>query len=136
MKLPLKLEYACRVLVQLVPTFTSGQVRRIDELGLREDISPNYLTQILNEMRTAGIVESRRGKHGGYGLAKDPATVTLLDVVHSVEGSLLQLNSSAGGESGGIVSEAWDDVFAALEERLRQTTLGDIASKQAIDFSI
>ena len=136
MKLPLKLEYACRVLVQLVPTFTSGQVRRIDELGQREEISPNYLTQILNEMRSAGIVESRRGKHGGYVLTKDPATVTLLDVVSSVEGHLLQVNSAGGGESGGIVNEAWDEVFAAMEERLRGTSVADIAGKRSIDFSI
>jgi Rrf2 family cysteine metabolism transcriptional repressor len=136
MKLPLKIEYACRVLVQLVPTFTSGQVRRIDELGQREEISPNYLTQILNEMRNAGIVESRRGKHGGYVLLKDPTAVTLLDVVNSVEGNLLQVNSTGGGESGTLVTEAWDEVFEAMEERLKETTLAGIAAKRVIDFSI
>lgn len=136
MKLPLKIEYACRVLVQLEPTFTSGQVRHIDELGLREGISPNYLTQILNEMRSAGIVESRRGKHGGYLMAKDPATISLLDVVSSVEGHLLQVNSTGGGESGGIVNEAWEDVFAAMEKRLGETSVADIAGKRVIDFSI
>ena len=136
MKIPLKIEYACRVLVQLEPTFGNGQVRRIEELGAREEISPNYLTQILNEMRAAGIVESRRGKFGGYALARDPGKVTLLDVVHAVEGNLLQVNSSGGGESGALVNGALEEAFAALAEKMRRTTVADIAARRVVDFSI
>jgi len=136
MKIPLKIEYACRVLVQLEPTFGSGQVRRIDELGVREEVSPNYLTQILNELRTAGIVESRRGKHGGYALARDPGKVSLWDVVQAVEGNLLQVNSSGGGESGRLVNGALEEAFEVLEEKLARTTVADIAARRAVDFSI
>ncbi len=139
MKLSLKLEYACRVLAQLAPTFATGQVRRIDDLGEREEVSPNYLTQILNELRTAGIVESRRGKHGGYLLARDPAAVTLLDVVMAVEGSLLQVNSDGGGESGDAVNETWSVVFGRLDEQLGAVTLAEIVARKAeraLDFTI
>ncbi|MEZ5304557.1 MAG: Rrf2 family transcriptional regulator [Verrucomicrobiales bacterium] len=90
MKLPLKLEYACRVLVQLAPTFGAGQVRRVEELAERERISANYLLQILNELRTAGLVQSRRGKNGGYLLAKEPASITLAEITRAVEGALLR----------------------------------------------
>jgi DNA-binding IscR family transcriptional regulator len=46
------------------------------------------------------------------------------------------VNSTGGGESGTLVTEAWDEVFEAMEERLKETTLAGIAAKRVIDFSI
>ena len=132
MKLPLKLEYACRVLIQLKPTFISGEVRRVEALAEREQISPNYLVQILNELRTAGIVESRRGKHGGYILARDPKDVTLADIVQATEGAFLQLNNSEGeGESGELIAGIWLDVFEKVEAELRSRRLSDMDGEPA-----
>lgn len=132
MKLPLKLEYACRVLIQLKPTFISGEVRRVETLAEREQISPNYLVQILNELRTAGIVESRRGKNGGYILTRDPKDVTLADIVHATEGAFLQLNSSEGeGESGELIAGIWQDVFEKVEAELRSRRLSDMDGEPA-----
>ena len=131
MKLPLKVEYACRVLVQLENTFRSGAVRRIEDLARSEKISANYLVQILNELRNAGLVESKRGKNGGYLLARDPASVTLLEIVGALEGQLLQLNSTGEGESGTHVTGVWEDVFAAINHELSRHTLADIAQRGA-----
>jgi len=139
MRIPLKLEYACRVLVQLVPTFGTGKVRRIEELGESEGISPNYLTQILNELRTQGIVSSRRGKHGGYLLAREPSQVSLLDIVHAVEGRhLLETNPGPEGDSGSAVTATWDDVLFVLETRLASVTIEDVSAKlrPELDFNI
>ena len=107
MKIPLKLEYACRVLIQLRPTYTTGEIRRVENLADREKISPNYLVQILNELRNAGLVESRRGKNGGYVLAQDPEAITLDHIVRAVEGPFLQLNGSTDGESGETTAKLW-----------------------------
>ncbi|MGK0187745.1 MAG: Rrf2 family cysteine metabolism transcriptional repressor [Verrucomicrobiales bacterium] len=131
MKLPLKVEYACRVLVQLESTFGSGNVRRIDDLAAEEKISANYLVQILNELRNAGLVESRRGKNGGYQLARDPAAVTLGDIVNALEGQLLHLNSSGEGASGTHVTGIWEEVFTAINRELAKHTLADIAQRGA-----
>ena len=129
MKLPLKVEYACRVLVQLEATFQTGVVRRIDELAGVEKISAGYLVQIMNDLRNAGVVESRRGKNGGYLLARDPAKVTLLEIVGALEGQLLQLNSSGEGASGTQVTEIWENVFAAMNRELSTHTISDIAQR-------
>lgn len=126
MKLPLKLEYACRVMIQLKRTYASGEVRRVEELAERERVSPNYLAQILNDLRTAGLVESRRGKLGGYLLAKDPEEVTLGDIVAASEGLLLQLNGSPEGESGGVTARVWRQVFERVSIQLRQLRLADM----------
>lgn len=126
MKIPLKLEYACRVMIQLRPTYTTGEVRRVENLADREKISPNYLVQILNELKNAGLVESRRGKNGGYVLAQDPESITLDDIVRAVEGPFLQLNGSKDGESGESTANLWKAVAASIEDELKKHRLASM----------
>jgi len=134
MKLPLKLEYACRVMIQLKPTFHSGRVRRVENLAEREQISPNYLVQILHDLRMAGLVESRRGKNGGYYLSRDPEQITLADIVDATEGSLLQLNGTPEGESGEITARMWREVFTEVEEQLRRHRLTDMGEPESAEM--
>lgn len=130
MKVPLKLEYACRVMIQLKSSFASGEVRRVEELAELEGISPNYLVQILNDLRMAGLVESRRGKHGGYLLAKDPEDVTLGDIVAAAEGALLQLNGTPEGESGPATVRLWRRIIEDVEHQLRGRRLADMGASE------
>ena len=130
MKIPVKLEYACRVLAQLAETYPTGRVRRIEELGSLEAVSPNYLTQILSELRHAGLVESKRGKEGGYLLARSPDDITLLEVVGAIEGSLLEFAGEAAGQSGARAQSCWDSVFEALTESLRRIPLTDLVKEE------
>lgn len=117
--------------MQLESTFGSGNVRRIDDLATTEKISANYLVQILNELRNAGLVDSKRGKNGGYLLAREPAAITLHEIVSALEGQLLQLNSAGEGASGSHVTGVWEDVFTAINRELSRHTLADIAQRGA-----
>lgn len=130
MKIPLKLEYACRVMIQLKHSYASGEVRRVDELAERECVSPNYLVQILNDLRTAGLVDSRRGKRGGYLLARDPQEVTLADIVAASEGALLQGNGVPEGESGIATAELWRTVCSGVDSHLKRHRLADMGSME------
>lgn len=131
MKLPLKLEYACRVLIQLKPTFVSKEVRRVEELAELEQISPNYLVQILKDLRHHGLVRSERGKNGGYTLLMNPEEITLYDIVRATEGHLLQVNGDEDGESGHATVELWRAVFAKIEEELKSHRLADMGEDGA-----
>ena len=51
-------------------------------------IPRQYLEQLLGNLRRAGLVQSVRGSRGGYLLARDPATITVLDVIDAMEGPL------------------------------------------------
>ena len=77
MKASLKLEYSLRVLSQLARKNKGGAVTRVEELAKLEAIPRNYLVQLLNELREGGLVDSKRGKTGGYRLAKTPEDITL-----------------------------------------------------------
>ena len=129
MKISRKLEYACRVLAQLGRHQGQGSLVHIDCLAQAESIPSNYLVQILNELRTKGLISSKRGKQGGYALAKTPEQITLLAIVEAVDSELLKASYESVGESGSKVSETWDSVRLKFVDSLSEITLDSIIEK-------
>ena len=86
MKLSVKVDYACRVLAQMAKYHGTSELAQIELLAEVEAVPANYLVQILSELRNGGIIISRRGKQGGYALARSPDDITLYDIVKLIEG--------------------------------------------------
>lgn len=128
MKLSLKVEYACRVLVQLARHHASGKLLHIEDLASAESVPQNYLVQILNELRNGGLVSSRRGKQGGYLLAKDPELITLYDIIRVVDSEMIDAQVSDAGQSGPRVAAAWKKVGNLFEAEIQKVTLAGILS--------
>jgi Rrf2 family protein len=63
-------------------------VVRIQTIARQQNIPKKFLEQILNDLKSLGAVESRRGAGGGYRLAQPPEKITLASVVRHVEGAL------------------------------------------------
>ncbi|MFL2833525.1 MAG: RrF2 family transcriptional regulator [Coraliomargaritaceae bacterium] len=131
MKLSHKLEYACRVLAQLGLTFGQGKLSHIETLAASEAIPANYLVQILNELRGAGLIVSKRGKQGGYALARSPRKIALIEIVEAVDGELLERSFENSGHSGARVASIWSDVGECFEDKLRAYTLDDFIVRYA-----
>lgn len=123
MKLSHKLEFACRVLAQLGRTYGQDKLAHIDALAEAEQIPANYLVQILNELRNAGLIVSKRGKQGGYALARAPAKIGLDEIVSAVDPELLEANFQDAGHSGARVSEIWGEIGANFEDKVRAYSL-------------
>ena len=130
MKISQKLEYACRAMTQLAKYHDGRTLTRLEDLAQREAVSGNFLVQILNDLRRAGLIESRRGKAGGYLLARGADQITLRQVVEAVDPALLQCSVTREGDSGQAVRFAWDQVSSALQTSLGQITLESLTSKQ------
>lgn len=127
-----KLGYACRVAIQLAKHYDKMRVSKIDDLAALEAVSPNFLVQILSDLRRGGVVSSRRGKLGGYLLARPPAEISLADIVRAVEGDVLEVDFDRGGDSGERVAEIWramaDELARAAEAlSLLEMTRGEDA---------
>ena len=122
------MEYACRALAQLAKTYDGKTLTRLEELAQREAVSANFLVQILNDLRRAGLIDSRRGAHGGYLLARPAEKITLRQIVEAVEPSQLQITALGEGESGASVRRAWEGVSSKLAADLDSVTLGAIAN--------
>jgi Rrf2 family protein len=67
------------------------------ELAEREGIPPVFLALILSDLRQRGILRARRGREGGYELAIDPNTFTLIDAIETLGGPLLPFACVSGG---------------------------------------
>src|SRR5215472_2901075 len=87
MKLSLRGEYALRALLVLGLNYGQGVVR-IQSISQQQNIPKRFLEQILNDLKSAGVVASRRGVAGGYRLARPPAEITIAAVVRHIEGAL------------------------------------------------
>ncbi len=87
MKLSLRGEYALRALIVLGISHGKNVVR-IQAISDQQNIPKRFLEQILNDLKAAGIVESRRGVTGGYRLRRAPEHITLAEVIRHIEGPL------------------------------------------------
>jgi Rrf2 family protein len=87
MKLSLRGEYALRALIVLGLN-PGKEVLRIHTISQQQNIPKRFLEQILNDLRTAGILESKRGLAGGYRLRMPPEKITLARVIRLIEGPL------------------------------------------------
>jgi Rrf2 family protein len=89
MKLSVRGEYALRALIVLgLDYLDDDSVVRIQEVSRRQNIPKRFLEQILNDLKSAGLVESKRGVTGGYRLKLSPEQITLAEVIRHVEGPL------------------------------------------------
>ncbi len=81
-----KTEYACLAVLELAAKYGAGEPVRVRAIADRQGIPSPFLVQILLQLKSAGVVESTRGSAGGYRLARDPATLSLGEVVAIIEG--------------------------------------------------
>ena len=128
MKASLKLEYSLRVLAQLARRNKGAAVTRIEELANAESIPSNYLVQLLNELREGGLVDSKRGKTGGYRLARPADEITLRQVLAVVEPDLVQTKITLKGDSGPAVASLWREVSKRFEKALNGFTVAQLAT--------
>ncbi len=129
MKLSVKVNYACRVLAQIARLHGTGELAHVESLALAESVPANYLAQILSELRDGGLITSRRGKQGGYSLARPPEQISLFDIVKLIEGEVIETGDESKGQSSRRMHQVWDEVKKALEAKLAEYTLDKLASK-------
>lgn len=139
MRLTTKSSYGVRALVNLAVRYAGGKPISIKDLSRKEGISSVYLEQIFNRLKKGGIVKSVRGPRGGYILEKNPADVSVFDVVVVLEGSAyFGRHASCKGSkdkcarSGQCVSkEVWEEVARQVKSTLERFTLDDLAARAA-----
>jgi Rrf2 family protein len=127
-----KVDYAVRALAELAAA-GAGTTMKGDRVAEAQGLPVKFLENILAELRRAGIVASQRGSEGGYRLAKDPATVSVADVIRAVEGPLADVHGTPPEElhlpgAAAPLREVWLATRAALRNVLEHVTIADIAA--------
>src|SRR4051812_15870670 len=87
MKLTSRGEYALRALLVLGQNYQQDVVS-MQEIAKQQNVPKRFLEHVMNDLRTAGVVQSKRGNSGGFRLAAPPEEINLAQVVRHIEGAL------------------------------------------------
>ncbi|HRZ17280.1 MAG TPA: Rrf2 family transcriptional regulator [Candidatus Hydrogenedentes bacterium] len=87
MRITFKGDYAMKAILDLAMHEGEGPIQ-IHDLAKRINAPLKFFEQVLLDLKRGGFVESRRGKEGGYLLAKDPADITVGDVARFIDGPI------------------------------------------------
>jgi len=121
-------------MVQLAQHHDGQTLTRLDDIAQREAVSSNFLVQILNDLKRGDLIISKRGKAGGYLLAREPREISLLHITRAVEPGMLTPNISNDGESGRIIKQSWGEVTQVLEKQLGSITLDTLCSQSPMFY--
>jgi Rrf2 family cysteine metabolism transcriptional repressor len=114
-----KSPYAIAALAELARSSGADPVP-IGELARRREVPVQFLEQLFAVLRRGGIVSSQRGVKGGYRFAREPSTVTVLEVVELLDGPF-------GRDADGV----FGDASKAARDVLEQTTIADVIEREA-----
>ena len=134
MKLSTRTRYGTRALLELALHQKGGPVALKDIAG-QQQISLPYLEHLVAPLIAAGIIRSVKGPRGGISLARRPADIKLIDVVHLLEGSLAPVDCledpDACKRSGFCATrDVWGGLKGAIDGFLEAITLQDLLEKQ------
>lgn len=134
MQISAKADYAVRALVELAAD--SGRPLTCEGIASAQDIPFRFLKSVFRDLRQAGLVRSQRGCEGGYWIGRDPAAISVAEVMTAVDGEFLTLRGerpetlSYPGAAQGL-PDLWRAVEAAAQSVLGRTTIAGLAAEGA-----
>tara|TARA_B100000745_G_scaffold37937_1_gene23429 strand:- start:235 stop:672 length:438 start_codon:yes stop_codon:yes gene_type:complete len=135
MRIPMKVDYGVRALVELAMHFGEGQVQTA-EIAAKQGIPEAYLEQLMTTMNKFGLVRSRRGPQGGHSLGMEPSEITLSMVMNTLEGNTSPLDCISSPtdcmfSDSCAQQEVWKSVEDSIQSVLTHTTLAHITQRQS-----
>jgi Rrf2 family protein len=133
-----KVDYAVRAAVELAAAQESGRPVKAEAIARAQSIPVKFLENILQGLRSARVVESRRGPEGGHLLARPAAEISIADVIRAIDGPL----GSVGGRppedlafpgAAEPMRDVWVAARSGLRAVLERVTLADVASGRLPD---
>lgn len=126
-------EYGMRAMVTLAHHYGGGPLS-IADIARESSVPPAYLEQLIAPLRRAGIVESKRGAHGGYILGRAPEDIRVGDVFRVMEGPIAPMECVSEDETeqtcpliGGCETRPiWLKLRDSMVDALDSQTLADL----------
>src|SRR3954452_22246938 len=131
-----KAEYGVRVMAHLAGR-PGAEPTSLGTIAEAEGLPLAYLEHLVQRLRRAGLVESRRGAYGGYSLARPAAEIPMAEVVQALEGAIAPIQCISSDADGALVcareSESpcptkllWTRVQGSIVRTLNEITLADL----------
>lgn len=134
MKLSTRGRYGVRLMFDLALHYGNGPIY-LKDIAERQRISAKYLWQLINPLKSTGLVNSTRGAHGGYVLGKEPERISVKEILQVLEGSLCLVDcvdspSLCERAPSCISREIWGEASRGMQQMLENTTLATMVSRQ------
>jgi Rrf2 family protein len=135
MRVTCRTEYALKALADLAASHPRGEAVPLAAVARRQGIPLSFLEQIMLVLKHAGYVESRRGKGGGYALARLPRQITLGEIVRLMDGPIRPVlcgacRSKGDGGDPCAFREVWQRVAEAAAAVVDGATFQDILLRE------
>src|SRR5947209_3173464 len=126
-------EYALRAVVSLADS--AGQPLTTQHIAKLTQVPLDYLSKVMQALGQCGLVESQRGKHGGFTLARPANRMTILDVLNAVDPlpriRKCPLGLKAHGRHLCPLHRRLDDALGSVEKAFADTVISDLLEPQA-----
>lgn len=129
MQLPIKAHYATLAMLALSEKYESRDVLPARAIAVEQGIPNQFLTQILQQLRAAGLISSTRGSAGGFYLDHAPCRITVGEVVDAVCPPSTTPSDAQASPLSQIVSEVWDELKNRQRDVLDRITLADLIAR-------
>lgn len=128
-----KCQYALRAVFELAKRQGQGPTK-ISHIASAQDIPQRFLENILHQLKQAGIVDSRRGKEGGYFLVAGKHDLTVGQVISVINGPLAVVDCKSGREcsfgTDCVFWPMWEEARNALQDVYDNTTFHDLVERE------
>jgi len=123
-------DYATVLLARLAAE--PGRLHSAAELAVRSQLKPATVGKLLKQLHQHALVESSRGQHGGYRLARAPEQITAAQILDALDGPVALTECAGAASHCGIertcrVGQAWQRVNTAIRRSLQEITLLELA---------
>ena len=122
-------EYGMRAVLYLAEKGSICSSREVaDEMSIPRD----YLIQLAQQLRNAGIVHARPGKNGGYSLAKDASEISMLDIFNALQNDRLRAERKEAEDASDLLQDitaACSAVEREMEEYMSSITLQNMIER-------
>ena len=135
MRVSTKGRYGLRTLVDIALHQSKGAVT-LNDIAKRQEISVKYLWQVINPLKTSGLLSVTRGAKGGYALARRPDEIDMLEVVSTLEGPLSLVECLSSEDvcdriDTCVARSVWMEVNQTVAKALKGITLAEVLRRYA-----
>jgi len=124
MQFPVKAHYATLAMLALASRYETKELQSARNIASEHGIPNQFLGQILQQLRTAGLIHSTRGANGGFSLQRPPQQISAYEIIEAVcpfaSGGTETEEKSAFAP---VVQQVWDDMQESQRKFLSELTL-------------
>ena len=129
MQLSAKTQNACLAMMELARQYADRRPVSLKTIAEKQNISSQFLVQILLQLKRTGLVQSVRGACGGYRLTKPPTAITLFDIISAMEGNAENAVPHDATPAARVLHESWQSAQDSLHTYFSGVTLSELVDR-------